>query len=389
MEMRTTLLFELFRDALGTASFPQEHLSLLNEDTLRALYAVSKGHDLAQIVADTLGKLHLLQGNEVSQKFLKQQMLAVYRYERMNAAYQKICAVLEQERIPYLPLKGSVIRTLYPEPYYRTSCDIDLLVKEEHLETAIRVLSEAIETEKEAERAYHDVSLYFKGGVHLELHFSILENIPSMDGVLSRVWEHVSPESEGLSRQKMTEEFFLFHQIAHAAYHFDKGGCGIRPFLDVFLILQKTNHDEKILTALLEEARLSSFYRHFVALARVWFLGEAHTAITAQMEQYLLGAGVYGSFENRVVTAAAESRGSYLLKRIFPSFENLKKTYPKLAKLPILYPFYVIKRWFSIFNGKKRKRAVNEIKASMALTNEKKDDITALFDTLDLRKQER
>lgn len=388
MDMRTALLFEIFRDALGTASFPEEHLSLLTEEAVRALYGVAKSHDLSQILADFLDKRKLLTENEISQKLIKQQLLAVYRYERLEAAYKKICAALEEAQIHYLPLKGSVIRPLYPTPYYRTSCDIDILVREEVIETAISILSAAFPLEKEPETAFHDVSLYFKGGIHLELHFSILENDPEMDKVLSRVWEYTAPAEEGAHRLVMTNEFFLFHQITHAAYHFKMGGCGIRPFMDVFLILQKTTHDEAILRTLLDEAGLTDFYRHFVALSRVWFLGEAHTDVTSKMENYLLGAGVYGSLENQASTAAAKkSRFRYLIRRIFPSLHSLSNVYPRLAKYPVLYPFYAVKRWFRVFNGKKRKRAINEIKVSMALTTEQKDGITALFDALGLQKQ--
>lgn len=384
MVERAALLFELFRDALGTVPFPEEHLSLLTEETVLSLYPIAKDHDLAHLLSEALGKHGLLTENEISQKLIKQQMLAVYRYERLHAAFQKICAVLEKENIPYLPLKGSVIRSLYPAPYLRTSCDIDILVKEEAVEKAIAALLAAIPTEKDIERAYHDVSLYFKGGIHLELHFSILESSARMDQVLARVWDYTEEDGKGTFRQKMTAEFFLFHQITHAAYHFQTGGCGIRPFMDVFLIQQKMPCDKEKLNALLEEASLSAFYTHFTALARVWFLGEAHTAVTAQMERYLLGGGTYGSLENRVTLSASDGRGKHLWKRIFPSFRSLVKVYPQLAKLPVLYPFYVIKRWFGIFNRKKRRKAVTEIKQTVSLTDEKREDVSSLFHALRL-----
>ncbi|MBO7169799.1 MAG: nucleotidyltransferase family protein [Clostridia bacterium] len=384
MDKKIPLLFELFRDALGTVSFPKEHLALLDEDTVRDLYTLAKKHDLAQIVADRLGEFGLLTQCDVSQKLLKQQLLAVYRSERLKAAYERISAVLDKAAIPYLPLKGTVIRPLYPQPYYRTSCDIDVLVKEESLEAAVSALSEAFPLEKEIERAYHDVSLYIKGGIHLELHFSILENLPTMDKVLARVWDYTLPATEGSFQRKMTSEFFLFHHITHAAYHFEKGGCGIRPLMDVFLILQKTEHAPETLDSFLQEAALADFYRHFTSLARVWFLNEPHTPVTEQMEAYLLEGGIYGSFENSVASASSKHRGKYLFKRIFPPYKNLANTYPSLTKCPILYPLFLVRRWFRVFNGKKRKRAVNEVKTSMAMTAEQKDGITALFGALGL-----
>ena len=107
------------------------------------------------------------------------------------------------------------------------------------------------------------------------------------------------------------------------------------------------------------------------------------------MEAYLLDGGVYGSFENSIATATSQSHGSYLFKRIFPPYKTLAKTYPSLTKCPILYPLFLVRRWFRVFNGKKRKRAVNEIKTSMALTTEQKEGFAALFDALGLQKQKR
>ena len=41
---------------------------------------------------------------------------------------QKTSFKIKKVQIPFLPLKGSVIRQYYPEPWMRTSCDIDILV---------------------------------------------------------------------------------------------------------------------------------------------------------------------------------------------------------------------------------------------------------------------
>ncbi len=67
-----------------------------------------------------------------------------------------------------------------------------------------------------------------------------------MDTILETVWEHASPVKEGEYCYRMTEEFFLFHQITHATYHFISGGCGIRPFIDLALLLQKGTEWEKM-----------------------------------------------------------------------------------------------------------------------------------------------
>ena len=49
---------------------------------------------------------------------------------------------LEKAEIPFLPLKGSVIRKYYPEPWMRTSCDIDLLIHKEEADNVVNLFTE-------------------------------------------------------------------------------------------------------------------------------------------------------------------------------------------------------------------------------------------------------
>ncbi len=380
-----SLMFALFRDTLGASPLTKEQRAHLTEEALASLYALSKEHDMAHMVAHALSKQGILGDDEISQKFIKKQMLAVYRYERLNATYQRICSLLREASIAFIPLKGSVIRALYPDPYLRTSCDIDILVKEEALDTAIAILSDKIGFTKEPEKMYHDVSLYLVGNVHLELHFNILETIPAMDKVLARAWDYALPVEEGSPQLRFTDEFLLFHIIAHTAYHFLKGGCGIRPIMDLWLLLG-TPYDSEKLHMLLAEAQLATFFEGATELARVWFEGEIHTPLTQSMTAYILGAGTYGSVENRLSVEADKSKGrfGYLLRRIFMPYGALCGQYPKLKKWPILYPVYTVARWFRAFNKKKRKRAVEEVRRTTALSTEKTQAVSDMLAALSL-----
>ena len=110
-----------------------------------ALYRLSKSHDTEHLVADALSRQGLLSGDgEAVKRFQKAQMLALLRYERINYDYREICRTLEDAGIEFLPLKGAIIRELYPQPWMRTSCDIDILVHEESLDAAIAVLCEKL-----------------------------------------------------------------------------------------------------------------------------------------------------------------------------------------------------------------------------------------------------
>ena len=139
-----------------------------------SLYAISKPHDLAHIVSASLRRHKIIIDAEILQKFDKEEILAVYRHEKMSRAFTQISSIFEKGKIPYVPLKGAVIRPFYPAESMRTSCDIDILVRECDIDKAKELLINEGFIFKS--KNYHDVSLYSPTGIHLELHFSIKEN---------------------------------------------------------------------------------------------------------------------------------------------------------------------------------------------------------------------
>lgn len=386
MNNEISLLFDLLSAELGARPLAEVDLTNLTEASLASLYRLSKSHDLAHLVGDALGKSGASLSEELSQKFLKQQMIAVYRYERINDTYLRLCELFEASSIPYMPLKGSVIRPYYPEGWMRTSCDIDVLVKEEDAERAVELVSQVFGIKENYGKSFHDHSLLLEGGVHLELHFNIIEEMEPMDSVLRTVWDHASLKAGSGYCYLQSNAFLLFHLVAHNAYHFLKGGCGVRPFMDWWLLKQSVSFDEEEFKALLEEAKLTEFASAMDALSDVWFAGGEHTALTREMEAYLLGAGVYGSMENRVTVASEKSGGRfrYIFKRIFMPYADLKKLYPRLERYPILYPFYTVMRWLRVLFTGHGSHAMHEIRSAATAEDARAQGIAQMCRDLQL-----
>lgn len=383
---KKTLLFALLRYAVfdeGNADALRAELSVAR---LEALYPLCKHHDLAHLLSHAVNKLGFTGEDKVFALLEKEQLLAIYRVEQLRYTLAEISAILETAQIPHMPLKGSVLRDYYPEPWMRTSCDVDMLVKEEMLDAAVAALVEKTYTVV-SPRGYHDISLSSPLGIHLELHFHAGLAAPAFDGVLAHVWDYAVRDGEGYS-YRMTEEFFFFHQIAHAARHFMSGGCGVRPFLDaVFLYRRVGEMDSEVLHALLEEAGLLSFYENYLALSRAWFGDGEHTDVTREMENYLLGAGVYGSSQNFLALEQAKSGGRvrYALQRIFMPYDKLKTIYPRLERAPYLLPFYEVHRWFTVLFSRRAKSAIKELRTNASIKEEESKRVYALYKTLGLK----
>lgn len=382
---------ETFFQLIKSAVFENDFVCAdeISEKELLWFYKISKHHDLAHLLGYILEKQGLLNmGTESQTLFLQERKLAVYRYEQMQFEFEQICRILEENKIAHIPLKGAVLREYYPEPWMRTSCDIDILVKKEDLQAAIDKLVQGGFQYEETQ--IHDAHLYSESGVHLELHFDLMEDFvnKNFNAVLSTAWEQTKPVEGWEYRLQFSEAFFYFFHIAHMAKHFANGGCGVRSFLDLWILNQARVFQSEEAENLIKEANLLNFMQKAEKLSNVWFGEEAHDEVTKEMQSYIVGAGVYGTMDNQLALKQVEMGGKkkHLISRIFLPYDLLKKSYPKLEKYPILLPFYHIKRWCRIVFGKNNKRAFQELKTIATASEEKKQRLVALCENLGLNK---
>ncbi len=367
MKGATQLIMQLIKSVInaeGGAELP----SSLSLEEGNKLFVLAKSHDMAHLCGYALSRAGVELPEEVKRKLQQEQTLAIYRYEQSNYELQEICACFEKAEIDFLPLKGSVIRSLYPEPWLRTSCDIDVLVHEEDLERAMENLI-AMGYEK-GDRYLNDVSLFSPSGVHLELHFSLIASgsLDKGEELLQKAWEYTLPFEEKCYHKIFVDAMFYYFHIVHMAKHYTYGGCGIRPFVDLYLLHHTVEFDEEKRKTLLEKSGLGEFAKQARILSEIWFGDGEHTELTLQMEGYLLGGGTYGSVQNQVVVQQARrgGKGKYFFARIWMPYEQLKAQYPNLEKRRWLTPIYQIRRWFRLIFGGRMKNSVRELKRAGA-----------------------
>lgn len=357
------------------------------QEVLESLYALSNHHDMAHIVGSALDAQALLpQDGEVTKRFRKKQMLAIFRYHNIQNVFERVCAALEAANIRHVPLKGSVLRAYYPEPWMRTSCDIDILIDPESLE---RVKELAPEQMNAAYRSswHHEHSFFTENGVHIEFHDDLNPDDGKKNVALENVWAHTEAEDGWTYRRKMTDAMFFFYHIAHMAKHFEEGGCGVRPFLDLWLLENRVPHDRAARDGLLEQGGLLTFANAARGLSAVWFDGKEADEITNRMQSYVLQGGVYGNLDNRVAVQQNKRGGriGYILSRIFLPYHSLKFTYPILQKHKWLLPFMQVRRWFRLLLKGRLKKSLNELNASNDISQEKQSETAKLLRSLGLQ----
>lgn len=315
-------------------------------------------------------------------QFERSMLKNAYKYIMRNEELNSISKALDNDGIPYIPLKGAVLKQLYPEPEMRTSSDIDVLVREKDLDNAVKAVETTTDFKFES-RNYHDVQMRAPGTV-LELHFSIKENMANIDKLLSRAWDYAKPAGSG-SVYVFTPEFLVFHVIAHMSYHMVHGGLGIRPFLDLWLLRNKTEFDEEKVRKMCEECGILTFYEKSCRLVDAWMDGKAIPEELASFEEYCLNGGVFGSEES--VNASRmrnQQKGGYVLKRLLVSREVLEEEYPVLKEKKYLLPVYQMNRWMRLLDSEKRSNALKELEGIRDVNQETVDSFDEMLRGLGL-----
>lgn len=294
------------------------------------------------------------------------QKSAFQDYESINL-YKEF----DENNVDYMPLKGEVIKKLYPNHEMRYMGDVDVLIKSEQYPVIKEVMQKnGYNTICESDHEY----VWDKPGrLHFELHKHL---IPSYNkdyfSYYQNSWEKAEKQSE--THYVLNDEDFFTYIFTHLAKHYRDGGIGIKHFVDIFVFLkEKKNLDKKYIEKELEKLELLTFYKNVLNAVDVWFNGKEENEISDFITNKVFSSGAYGTKYNKLMAEALKKskslknqkniRAVYIFQNIFPSYEKMKKRNPILIKMPVLLPFVWILRWFEILFFKKKliKQKGNEI----------------------------
>lgn len=384
----SNILFALLRYQICGENVSEEVKQAVTPEVLEKVYRLANSHDLAHLAGQSLSQLGLLADDEVSEKFKKKAMQAVYRYVQLNFEYEQACAVLEEAKIPFMPLKGSVLRAHYPEPWMRTSSDMDVLVKPENLDAAAAVLTEKLGYVA-GKKDEHDIPMRSKSGLLLELHYDTMEERHAKGKryeMLGRIWDYAAPKTADSCHYYLSDDMFYFFHIAHMAKHFEMGGCGIRTFMDLWIMRNRMEYDTEKRAQILKDGNLTAFAAAAEALSACWFENAPLDELTTQMEQFVLWGGTFGNLQNRAIVGQAREGGKakYLLSRVFLPYSTMKQVYPVLQKHKWLTPVYHPVRWVQMVSRGDMGRAVSEVKHTGQTNTSQRDAMAQMLRELDM-----
>lgn len=377
-------IISLIANGVFSTPLPDNFPKSFSAQEAEKLYRIAKKHDLAQIVASALKKHQISLPAEVEAKFQKQLFLSVFRCEKLQHELMRLSDAMEQAGIPFITLKGSVLRLYYPESWMRTSADIDLLIVPDDLDRASKVIVEKVGY-REKGQWNGERSFFSPDGIHLELHF--YDEADEEEGEIFReMWNYATPCENKESCMKVEWEFFYAHHVTHMAKHFSHGGCGIRPFLDLALLREKIPMDAEKKREYTEHFGVSVFAEAAEHLSSVWFGDAEHTPLTEKMQDYLLDAGIFGSVSNQIALekGGKGKRMNGLSAHIWVPYDVIRHQYPVLNQHKWLLPLCQVRRWCKLIFCGGLKRSVHYVRKSRSMGDEAVEKVAGLMDELKL-----
>ena len=262
-----------------------------------------------------------------------------------------IFSAFDNMEIDYMPLKGTLLKKMYPKTEMRSMGDADILIKTEQY-SKIKPIMEELGF-KEAIENDHELS-WKKPSVYIELHKRI---IPSYNkdyfAYYGDGWRLAKLQNG--TRYSMTDEDQMIYLFTHFAKHYRDAGIGIKHIVDLWVYRNnKLDLDEKYIKTELKKLQLYDFYINILDTLSAWFDGGENTDITDFITDVIFNSGVYGtkqarnSSETLKLSKSNDSLQNVKVRKLFKTFflpyQYMCIVYPFLNKHPYLLPVMWIVR---------------------------------------------
>lgn len=331
------------------------------ESDLRPLYMTARLHALRALTAAALRK-----GGIRCEAF----DIALAKAQRRSLLFEKewkmISRQLEQNGIRLIPLKGMVLKSLYPGIGLREMSDMDILFDKAYADTVRQIMKANGYKVFLYDRSNHDVYRK-KPFYNIEMHRSLFDE--TVFGELSQYFDGKVALLFGVQGKSpsMSIDMTYLYLISHAYVHYSLAGIGLRVLLDLYLFLKEyeTKLDFSFISDELTKLDLGPFEEKLRGAALNLFTPELRADV---LDEFVF-SGLYGNdrlyYEKRILRKTHGSkhwRSTYFFERLRPSRKDIRGSYffskhPSLSGLMVITK--PVKALFT--NPKKVFREIKEV----------------------------
>lgn len=344
-------------------------------------------HHMATLIYTGAVNCGLPREHPVMQKLFQAYCKALVLCERQVKQMNRLYDAFERENIDYMPLKGAMMKALYPKPELRMMGDADILIRQEQYERIPAIVQSLGFTGGEDEDHHY---VWLHSGLSLELHkYLIASKYPDLHEFFGTGWSFARLEM-GTCYAMSVEDTFVF-LFAHFSKHFSNAGIGCRHVVDLWVYLKAhPEMNESIVQERLKPINLDRFYLYIRRLLDVWFADARSDERTDQMTDFIMSNGSWGTDVNAVVAQGMRENGqtagsgrmrvSAICSWIYPGVDVLRDEYPVLKKAPVLLPLMACVRVISkVFSKEVRQRKARDFRLLGSDSLDQRRDMLKLF----------
>ena len=306
---------------------------------------------------------------------------AIFKQISYDLMSERISKRFTENKIKHIILKGSQLKKFYPKNVIRTSNDIDIYVDKCQVEKANEVmLSEGFSFEsnhKNEEFAYKKEPRYY-----VELHTN-LEGFSDKQKEILLSFTNNALKADG-ERYELTDSDCYIYTLFHLYKHFVNSGVGVRMFFDIYLIKKNGNIDLDYVNPILKKLDIDGFAKVVDEVSLVLFEGKEERDDIRKVVEFVFYSGIFGNKYTNLHLSKINTGTQHISKaqrfkmNYGLGFHAMKKRYPILKKLPFLYPFSFIHRFFY---GLVHKRDVlkSAVETKKSISSDKVDEYKEIF----------
>lgn len=275
--------------------------------------------------------------------------VALIGSERQMELIQRISQAFEEKGIDHMPVKGTLMKKLYPDHAMRYMCDADILTKEEQYPAIIPIM-ESLGFQEKGESDHEHIWKHPFLMVELHKHLipSYNRDYYSYFGV---GWD-LAKLQNGHCWSMTHEDAFIYDTI-HFAKHYRDATANSHFMIDLWVYLREyPNLDMAYIRGRLREMKMEIFFDNILRVCDAWFENGIIDDVVERITYSLFGDKdqkkeiveiAKKTKEAHNAGSAKKARRTRIFHRIFPTKEQMQWSYPQFKHLPL--PIAWIARW--------------------------------------------
>ena len=309
------------------------------------LYQLAKAHSLRAAVYIALRSADAKDVN-----FQQAYNKAVRKNVLLDVERTAIFERFEQQGIWYMPLKGSILKELYPENGMREMADNDVLYDSTKQAEVKKIMLSMGYSAESVGKSHHDV--YMKPPVlNFELHTLLFRAASDFYAYYQNPKRLMMPDEGSKYGFHFSDEDFYVYMLAHEYKHYRAGGTGLRSLLDCYVFLQhkRDSLDWVYIRGQTEQLGLTGFEREQRELAEKVFSSVTFPELTEHEQElldYYLTSKTYGTTSRAADNTIrkyqsklrSKSKFRFLWARLFPEPKYMEQDFPFFCRHKLLLP---------------------------------------------------